>query len=70
MNTHTRSGVMDRKHIRVFSFSLRLQQYTPAFCVFSCYLLNSPTEAFFSAGLCGSGSVVVLATPFHRYGTL
>ena len=40
--------VMDRKHIRVFSFSLRLQQYTYAFCVFlRCYLVRSPTEAFF-----------------------
>ena len=39
------------------------------FVFFSCYLLRPPT-AFFSAGLCGSGSVVVPATPFRRYGTL
>jgi hypothetical protein len=39
------------------------------FVFFSCYLLRPPT-AFFSAGLCGSGSVVVPATPFPRYGTL
>ena len=35
-------------------------------------LLSSPFahRSFFSAGLCGSDSVVVPATPFRRYGTL
>ena len=71
MKTHTRSGVMDRKHTRVFSFfPFDYSNIHTRFVFFA--LLSSPFthRSVFSAGLCGSGSVVVPATPFRRYGTL
>ena len=48
MKTHTRSGVMGRKRIRDFSLSLRLQQYTYAFCVFQLLSTPSTHSVFFS----------------------
>ena len=46
MKTHARSGVMGRKRIRVFSFSLRLI-YIRVLYFFSCYLVRSPTDGCF-----------------------